>query len=1058
MALETFNPTLSSYDYLKKTFVQREEMLRKLLKKIGETKKKGTVHQFLLVGPRGIGKTHFMLLAYYEIKKKKTLSDKWISIKFSEEEYSIDSLATFFIKTLEELMHEVESKKIISKAEQLLANIDEMSDEDVIEKSKKYLSELSEKHDKRLVIFVDNINLIFEQIGDSKLLEHLRSILMTENYLVLVGGAISYFKKIKNYEEPFYNFFEIIRFDELKKENVELFIKKLAEVEKKEDIIKNFETFKPRIRSIVHFTGGNPRLIRMLFYVISDFKLIEVKESLEKLLDELTPYYQGIMDNLPPQQRKILDIMAIMDGPATPTEIAKKARMDRGVVNTQMKRMEENGLIQLAKQEKRKRRLYEITERFFRIWREMRTAKRNQRLGFLTKFLRHFYTESEFKRYLEHIEKEFPKVSGKKKIKEAQKLFEQLEILKEAAPERLSMEISCNLIDKYLQFGDVDHAESELLCVKEKVRENGIGIEEYLRKTAKVYGTKAMKYFESGEFEKALDYFNKILESDSKNKGGLLGKAFTLYELEKYVETIEASNKVLEIDPRSESALHWKANSLFGLHKYEEAIGWYDRLLEINPKNECAMLGIATSLLELKKYEEAIESYNKVLEINSKNVAAIRGKAASLLLLQKYTEAIGWFDRDLEIHAKDEGTHYWKARSLFNLQKFEEALEWFDKALKINPRYKDALFWKARSLANLGKDEEAITWFDKVLEINPKNENALHWKASSLSTLGKEEEAIEWLDKVLEINPKNKDALTMKAFFLSSHGKYEEGIELFNKVLEMNSKDEGAILGKAVSLMGLKNFVEAIEWFDNALKINPKNDLASLCKADSLSNLGKYKEAIKWFDKVLKINSKNDEAWKNKGILLFMIKDIKKVITWFNEVTKIWHDINDKWLFEDYSLDKNIRQENMFHTLDKIAKSKQKIPKKAKFKEFINKVTKYTVSEVLKYSLKDLQDQNFGEAKKKLNLLFDNNKLWKDLEVESTIIDYLIEVLKIDLKNGEKILKMFEENLGEEFTETFKPIKITINYLTTKDKEILDKLHPEVREIVEEIVMRIQGD
>ncbi len=60
------------------------------------------------------------------------------------------------------------------------------------------------------------------------------------------------------------------------------------------------------------------------------------------------------------------------------------------------------------------------------------------------------------------------------------------------------------------------------------------------------------------------------------------------------------------------------------------------------------------------------------------------------------------------------------------------------------------------------------------------------------------------------------------------------------------------------------------------------------------------------------------------------------------------------------------------------------------------------------------------------------------------------------MKRFIKRFKMFKENLGEEFIETFKPIEIAIEYMVKKDKEILDKLHPEVREIVEEIVVRIE--
>ena len=158
-------------------------------------------------------------------------------------------------------------------------------------------------------------------------------------------------------------------------------------------ILDNFRDYEPRIKTIVHFTGGVPRLVRMLYYVIVNSEISKVADYLEKLLDELTPYYQARMAKLSPQQQKIIDTMALMDGPSTPTEIARAGRMPRPIVNAQMKKLADSGFVHLVQQRKRKWRRYDITERMFRIWREMRREKSGSRVKYLADFLKAFYSE-----------------------------------------------------------------------------------------------------------------------------------------------------------------------------------------------------------------------------------------------------------------------------------------------------------------------------------------------------------------------------------------------------------------------------------------------------------------------------------------------------------------------------------------------------------------------------------------------------------------------------------------------------------------------------------------
>jgi len=513
-----YNPTIEKPDDLKKTLTARGPILNDLLKKIRSSSNDRGLKHYLIVGPRGIGKTHLLLVVHYTVKgcyKEKGLTKSWISIKTYEEEYRITTLSDLLLRVLEELKEEGGLDEVDSILERLRGR----SDEEIVELALSFLREFRKKTGKRILLLVEDLGAIFEQIGNEAAIGRIRDILMREDIFMFIGTALSLFKEVVGHEEPFYNFFEVIWLPELKGKEVEELIKKRAKVLGEKEIIEKFEEYRSRIKAIVHLTGGYPRLILMLFHIFTKSKLIEVQEALEELLDELTPYFQDRMNRLPPQQRKILDTLTLMEGPATPTEIAKEARLDVRIVNPQIRRLAELGCIRVSRQKRRKTTLYEVSERLFRIWREMRTTKGRRRIGFLVKFLKIWYTPIEsFNKALE-LKPDFETAWCRKgvaleaigKYKEALKSFNKALELK---PKCFWLHYyQADVLSSLKRHGEaLEELEEFFLVMKDKQDEDTVEI----KNTAGILGSKiCLSLSQDGALQKnygaAEDYLKKAL-------------------------------------------------------------------------------------------------------------------------------------------------------------------------------------------------------------------------------------------------------------------------------------------------------------------------------------------------------------------------------------------------------------------------------------------------------------------------------------------------------------------------------------------------------------------
>jgi len=610
-----FTPALVKPQELKATIVARQPLIDNLIKKIKSSSKSGSFKHHILVGPRGIGKTHILLLIYYAIQEDKYLKKYWIPVKFSEEEYSINRISDFFLRILEELLNEEYSESL----DALLKKLKTSSEQEIVDSSIDFLMNLKKKKGS-ILLFIENLNLVFQQIGDEAELGRLREILMKYDFLMIVGTSPTIFKEIIDYKRSFYNFFEIENLPELTEDETVLLFRKRVEYDKKKEILKDFKRYEPRIRAIHPLTGGSPRLILTFYEIITEGDIVEIEKEFEKLLDQLTPYYQAKIEAIPPQQRKIFDTLALMDEASTPTEIAKKARIKQQTVISQLKRLEDMGYVRPVKQKRRKRVFYDVSERLFRIWREMRILKEGGRVGFLVKLLKIWYTPKELDGEFIKLKSVYDEVYKEGSIDKVKSIITRLAYFQEAIPLEKGLEVHQERIEKLLKSGDFRGAEKEIKEFRlkaEDIKSTRLSILAYLYEI----GLGLARW----DFNKALEAINRVLifEPELKKLGFkniqtfLKLKEMILYLLNNHKDILQ----ILKTEMTPKDALE-SLNGVIELASKGElpffrAITLFDLSEEIDRKEQTLGIELLLSFVNTlsKKHKKAETYLRKALSI-----------------------------------------------------------------------------------------------------------------------------------------------------------------------------------------------------------------------------------------------------------------------------------------------------------------------------------------------------------------------------------------------------------------------------------------------------------
>jgi len=499
----------------------------------------------------------------------------------------------------------------------------------------------------------------------------------------------------------------------------------------------------------------------LLYELMSKGKIVDVEKAFFKLLDENTPYYQDIFRLLSAEKRKVFDTLISIGRPATPKEMAKKARLDDKTVNTQLRRLEKDGYVISRKMGKATK--YEVRERLFRLWRELRRQPfAMQKLSILVEFLELWYSVEERKeKFLERFEG-LREALDETRARETSYWFLSL-------PKEYKRELMPQVVKEIYEGGKVKLLD-ELVYEDRELKEEAIKTELGI-------------LLWEGKYEEALKKAGAMIKLNEKNALAWLVKGDVLRLLRRYEEALDILSKFIELNP--ENALVWliKGMTLGGFGRYEEALEALSKTIELNPENADAWLGKGMALGDLGRYEEALEALSKTIELNPENADAWLGKGMALINLGRNEEALEALSKSTELNPKNATAWRNKGVALINLGRNEEALEAFSKALELNPDDTYPLYLKGLSHLKISLQDFKRNNYGNALE----NLNSAMGAFDAFSTFSKDkekakEEANEDLMTFQKhlIDTKNVEAVEMA--LLAIFKKKKELKELFEPI------------------------------------------------------------------------------------------------------------------------------------------------------------------------------------------------------------------------------------------------------------------------------------
>lgn len=319
--------------------------------------------------------------------------------------------------------------------------------------------------------------------------------------------------------------------------------------------------------------------------------------------------------------------------------------------------------------------------------------------------------------------------------------------------------------------------------------------------------------FDRGEFEKARDYYEKVvnIENNPQHYVNLGDVWIALFNWDKALENL---NRAIEQD-KTEPNWFFSRGIVYTHKKmYKEALADFDAAIKLDPKVDGYFEDRGYALMGLGRTREAMESFKKASELNPGNFSSYYAMGMAYSDEGEFKDALECFNKSLEIYKKQNLGYldtnpklrellyakiFFERGNVFDqMGRFQEAKSDMEEALrhsadsyKIDQNFGFAVHANYGAvLKKTGDKEKSLEYYKKALSFTLNRtspDDWAEWGKACLET-GRDKEALESLGKAVKMGGALPETHYYYGKALLKSGKKIEAEREFGKFL---SADEG---------------------------------------------------------------------------------------------------------------------------------------------------------------------------------------------------------------------------------------------------------------------------
>jgi tetratricopeptide (TPR) repeat protein len=681
--IKKFNPLEMDEEEVLVLATGREKLLEIMLKEMQQCLHPKSSQHYMLYGPRGIGKSFFTRLLKIHHDKPGLFTTSMF-IQLPEEQDNINFTADLLdvIATLLEggKLADVKPKWTITPIQY----------QESVKRLKLAITKVAEeKGIQHIFVTQENLQVFIPKLDNIES-GRFRAFLADFNEITLIGSSLR--PGLDNdYAKKLFQVFKKIDIEPWSEESfLKYYERKALLSDNKKEKLEQLKKSTNKIRAIVKFTGGSPRLAVILSNLILDKNILDTTALLDGIIDDLTSYYQDITGDIPNKSKILFDMLIRKGENMTQSALAQcfDPPLEQSTIARSFSWLLDNYYVIYSKQAKGHTKHFYVRDRLYVLYYQKRQVYADMPfslVGIFVDFLTEFYTQKEQQKEIALMDIGHPYSKGL--------------LYHFAKRENIAIDSSI----------DAAGIKTRLLETFENRQD----------KKSDILYLEAESFYERGAFDKAIEALKKLIALNPDDAAAYYNLGSSFANNGDYDKAIEACQKAIALKPDYEKAYYNLGNSFAEKGNYDKAIDAYQKAIALKPDFETAYCNLGNSFAAKGDDDKAIEAWQK-----------------AIALKPDYEKA--YFNLGLCFHNKGD---------------YDKAIEAWQKAIALKPDDEEAYFNLGYSFANKGADDKAIEAWQKAISLKPDHENAYYNLGLCFDNKGAFEEAIAIAKKGLLVIP-----------------------------------------------------------------------------------------------------------------------------------------------------------------------------------------------------------------------------------------------------------------------------------------------------------------
>ena len=172
------------------------------------------------------------------------------------------------------------------------------------------------------------------------------------------------------------------------------------------------------------------------------------------------------------------------------------------------------------------------------------------------------------------------------------------------------------------------------------------------RNLANLYSHRGVRYFEKGEYDRAIADANEAIRLDPKNAIGYGIRGLAYDSKGDYDRAIADASEAIRLDPKVTNVYLNRGSAYDSKGEYDRAIADYSDAIRLNPKNERAYNNRGFAYNAKGEYDRAIADTSEAIRLDPKFPNAYRHRGTAYAGKGDFDRAIAEYDQAIRLNAK----------------------------------------------------------------------------------------------------------------------------------------------------------------------------------------------------------------------------------------------------------------------------------------------------------------------------------------------------------------------------------------------------------------------